>query len=136
MRRTRSTRILYWASTALTALLFAAPGLALVSRNAQFAADMARMGYPPYFLPFLGVWKILGAIVVLAPGVPRLKEWAYAGMIFDISGAVVSRAAAGDRGPELFLPFVIAGLVLLSWALRPAARRLQAPDRSGLLALL
>ena len=133
--RMRLTRIVYWGSTGLSALLFAAPGFALVSRNAQFAADMARMGYPSYFLPFLGVWKILGAIVILAPGVPRLKEWAYAGMIFDVSGAVVSRAAAGDRGPELFLPFLIAGLVILSWALRPSGRHLAAPDGSGLLVL-
>ncbi len=114
----------YWASTCLTALLFAAPGFALLLRDPHFVADMARLGYPSYFLPFLGIWKILGAIVILMPGARRLKEWAYAGMIFDISGAVVSRAAAGDNGPELIVPFVIAGLVALSWWLRPDSRRL------------
>lgn len=127
--RMKLTGIGYWASTILTAVLFTAPGIALVLRNPQFAADMARMGYPPYFLPFLGIWKILGAVVILAPGARRLKEWAYAGMIFDICGAIVSRAAVGDRGPELILPFVIAGLVTLSWALRPNDRRLTASHR-------
>jgi|SRR5579872_5612139 len=116
--------IAYWASTALTALLFAAPGLALVLRDPHFVAEMTRLGYPGYFLPFLGIWKVLGAVVVLVPGARYLKEWAYAGMIFDITGAIVSRAAAGDHGPELFLPFAIAGLVALSWALRPQDRRL------------
>jgi hypothetical protein len=121
----------YWTSTALTAVLFAAPGFALVLHNAHFVADMARLGYPPYFLPFLGIWKILGAIVVLAPGARYVKEWAYAGMIFDISGAVVSRVAAGDSGPELILPFVIAGLVALSWGLRPDERRLSPASKQG-----
>jgi hypothetical protein len=58
------------------------------------------------------------------PGARHLKEWAYAGMIFDIGGAAVSRAAAGDNGPELIVPFVIAGLAALSWWLRPDSRRL------------
>jgi hypothetical protein len=116
--------IIYWASTALTALLFAAPGLALVLRDPHFVAEMTRLGYPGYFLPFLGVWKILGAIVVLVPGARYLKEWAYAGMIFDIAGAIVSRAVAGDHGPELILPFAIAGFVALSWGSRPDNRRL------------
>ena len=115
--------IVYWVSTGLTALLFAAPGLALLSRDPHFVSEMTRLGYPGYFLPFLGVWKVLGAIVVLIPGARYLKEWAYAGMFFDITGAIVSRAAAGDHGPELFLPFVIAGLVALSWGLRPDDRR-------------
>lgn len=116
--------IVYWISTCLTALLFAAPGLALVLRDPHFVEEMTRLGYPGYFLPFLGIWKILGAIVVLVPGARYLKEWAYAGMIFDIAGAVVSRAVAGDHGPELVLPFIIASLVALSWGLRPDDRRL------------
>jgi uncharacterized membrane protein YphA (DoxX/SURF4 family) len=116
----------YWMATGLTALLFAVPGIALVLRNPHFAAEIARLGYPPYFLPFLGVWKVLGAIVILVPDARRLKEWAYAGMIFDISGAIVSRASIGDHGPDLILPFVIACLVALSWGLRPDDRRLAA----------
>jgi hypothetical protein len=123
------TTLVYWGSTSLTAALFAAPGLALIMRNPHFVADMTRLGYPAYFLPFLGIWKILGAIVIIAPGTRYLKEWAYAGMIFDISGAIVSRAAIGDRGPELILPFVIAGLVALSWGLRPDGRRLSETAR-------
>jgi hypothetical protein len=119
-----SIKLVYWVSTGLTAALFAAPGFALVTHNPHFVADMTRLGYPAYFLPFLGIWKILGALIIVAPGTRYLKEWAYAGMIFDISGAIVSRAAIGDHGPELILPFVIAGLVALSWGLRPDSRRL------------
>jgi uncharacterized membrane protein YphA (DoxX/SURF4 family) len=126
--RTKLTGAVYWASTILTAVLFAVPGIALLLHNPKFAADMARMGYPLYFLPFLGIWKVLGAIVILLPGARRLKEWAYAGMMFDICGAIVSRAAVGDRGPELVLPFVIALLVALSWGLRPNGRRLTGID--------
>ncbi|WP_298261577.1 DoxX family protein [Bradyrhizobium sp.] len=122
--RGKWTGIVYWVTTVLTALLFAAPGLALVLRDPHFVAEMTRLGYPGYFLPFLGIWKILGAIVVLVPGARYLKEWAYAGMIFDIAGAVVSRAAAGDHGLEFVLPFIIACIVALSWGLRPDVRRL------------
>lgn len=80
------------------------------------------MGYPSYFLTILGTWKILGAIVVAAP---RLKEWAYAGMIFDLTGAAASRAFVGDGAPLVLVPIAIAGVVLASWSLRPASRRLE-----------
>jgi DoxX-like family len=132
--RGKSVTIVYWTSTGLVALLFAAPGLALLLRDPHFAVEMTRLGYPGYFLPFLGIWKLLGAMVVLIPGARYLKEWAYAGMIFDIAGAIVSRAAVGDHGPELFLPFLIAGLVALSWGLRPDDRRLSRVARSSEIA--
>jgi uncharacterized membrane protein YphA (DoxX/SURF4 family) len=120
----RARRILYWACTVLTALLFAVPGAALLARNPHFAGEMSRLGYPAYFLAVLGSFKLLGAAVILLPRLPRLKEWAYAGMLFDIAGAVVSRATMGDEPMRLALPIFIAGLALLSWQLRPADRRL------------
>jgi hypothetical protein len=86
---------------------------------------MAHLGYPPFFLTFLGVSKILAAITIVAPGFPRLKEWAYAGMMFDIIGAATSRAVMGDPAVTVVIPFVIAPLVIISWALRPRDRRLQ-----------
>ncbi|MGH7440466.1 MAG: DoxX family protein, partial [Polyangiaceae bacterium] len=82
---------------------------------------------PPYFLTILGTWKVLGAIVVAAPRLPRLKEWAYAGMIFDLTGAAASRAFMGDGAPTVVVPLAIAGVVLASWSLRPASRRLDPP---------
>jgi hypothetical protein len=113
----------YWVVTVLAALLFAAPGTALVTGVPHFAADMAHLGYPGYFGTFLGIWKILGAVAILIPGFALLKEWAYAGMLFDISGALASRAAMGDGGVAIIVPIAIAVVVAASWALRPADRR-------------
>ena len=114
----------YWSSTALAAALFAVPGAALLARAPHFVHDMAHLGYPNYVLPLLGVWKILGAVIILAPRLPRLKEWAYAGMVFDATGAAVSRAVLGDGSFAVALPLIITGVVLASWALRPPGRTL------------
>ena len=83
------------------------------------------LGYPPYFLTVLGVWKVLGAIAILMPRFPRLKEWAYAGIFFDLTGAAASYAAAGDHGVSAFhilAPLFLAVLAVASWALRPESR--------------
>jgi hypothetical protein len=90
---------------------------------------MEHLGYPTYFMAVLGTWKVLGAIAVLAPRFPRLKEWAYAGMTFDLTGAVVSRAASGDGAAGVIPPLVVGGLVITSWLLRPKSRILR-PSRS------
>jgi hypothetical protein len=122
----------YWAATVLAALLFAVPGAALVVGVPHFVDDMAHLGYPGYFPGFLGVWKILAAAAILIPGYARLKEWAYAGMMFDISGALASRAAMGDGGAVIVVPIGIAVVVAASWSLRPADRRLASlSPRSG-----
>jgi uncharacterized membrane protein YphA (DoxX/SURF4 family) len=114
----------YWIATVLTALLFAVPGAALLLRVPHFTQDMEHLGYPAYFLAILGTWKILGALVILAPGLARPKEWAYAGMVFDATSAALSRAAMGDGAVKIIAPLVITVLVLLSWKLRPAGRAL------------
>lgn len=114
----------YWSSTALSAGLFAVPGAALLARAPHFVHDMAHLGYPDYLLPLLGVWKLLGALVILAPRLARLKEWAYAGMVFDATGAAVSRGVLGDGIFAVVLPLLISGVVLASWAFRPAGRTL------------
>jgi len=112
----------YWIFTLLAALLFAVPGAALLLGVPHFTADMSRLGYPAYFLTILGIWKLLGAIAILSPRSPRLKEWAYAGMIFDLSSAVISRALVGDPVTKILPPIVVAIIVILSWRLRPAER--------------
>jgi hypothetical protein len=117
----------YWIFTALVAVLFAVPGTALLLRVPHFTADMAQLGYPPYFLMILGVWKLLGVLTILAPGLPRLKEWAYAGMIFDTTSAVISRAVMGAGTVKTLVPFLVATIVLLSWGLRPVGRVLRNP---------
>jgi uncharacterized membrane protein YphA (DoxX/SURF4 family) len=126
MNRKNARELGYWIATALAVLLFAVPGAALLIRNAHFASEMARLGYPAYFLTILGALKILGALVILVPGFRRLKEWAYAGLMFDVLGAVLSRLAMGDPAAMLVVPLLVGALALFSWALRPAARTL--PD--------
>jgi uncharacterized membrane protein YphA (DoxX/SURF4 family) len=121
---TKSRRSAYWGTTALSAGVFALPGVALLARAPHFVHDMTHLGFPDYVLPLLGVWKLLGAAVILAPRLARLKEWAYAGMVFDATGAAVSRAALGDGAFAVGLPLLIAGVVLASWALRPPGRTL------------
>ncbi|WP_165250426.1 DoxX family protein [Paludisphaera soli] len=117
-------KIAYWAATGITAFVFLAGGAADLIRPAEVVKGMAELGYPAYFLLILGVWKVLGGLVVLAPGTPLLKEWAYAGMIFDLTGASASHAAVGDPTAKAVIPLVIAAVVMASWALRPASRRL------------
>lgn len=120
----------YWITTVLSALLFTVPGLGLLGRVSHFTDDMTHLGYPLYFLTFLGVWKVLGAVAILIPGFPRVKEWAYAGMIFDLSGAVVSRAVMSEGAVKVIVPFVIGCIVVTSWALRPDGRSLRKRPRA------
>jgi hypothetical protein len=85
---------------------------------------MSRLGYPVYILTILGVWKMLGVIAVLIPKFPLLKEWAYAGFFFAMSGAVFSHLANGDGAIELIGPVLLIVLTIVSWYFRPADRKL------------
>ena len=114
----------YWVSTGLLALQFLLGGLMSVARVPVAVAGMQHLGYPLYFGLILGTWKILGALAIVAPRTPRLKEWAYAGIVFDLTGAFASLAASGDRMPGLLGPVVFLALAAASWALRPASRTL------------
>lgn len=115
----QTRKIVYWLTTAVVASAFLITGVGNLIPVDHIAQDMAHLGYPTYFLTLLGSWKILGALAIVFPGVSRLKEWAYAGMIFDVSGAAFSRAASGDPAIMIFIPLAIAVLVMTSWALRP-----------------
>ncbi len=119
--------IAYWITTALTAFVFLSGGAVDVARP-PFATDgIVHLGYPVYFMVILGVWKILGGIAVLLPGTARLKEWAYAGMMFNLTSAAASHASVGDGPGEIATPLVILAIVMASWALRPASRVLGGP---------
>ncbi|HEY8086711.1 MAG TPA: DoxX family protein [Polyangiaceae bacterium] len=112
----------YWVSTGLLAFEFLLGGVMSVARVPAVVASMQHLGYPLYFGVILGTWKILGALAIVAPRTPRLKEWAYAGIAFDLTGAFVSLAASGDGVPSLLGPVVFVALAVASWALRPAGR--------------
>jgi len=88
---------------------------------------MEHLGYPAYFMTILGVWYLLAGVALLAPRFPRLKEWAYAGLVFTYTGAVASHLAAGGGAETLIGPIGFTGLAFASWALRPPGRRDLAP---------
>ena len=115
-------RLVCGISTAIAVVAFVGSGLANLLRVEHVRSDMARLGYPPYFMSVLGTWKVLGAIAIAAPGLSRAKEWAYAGMIFDLTGAAASRLAIGDGIGAVFAPLAVGVIVAVSWASRPPAR--------------
>lgn len=82
------------------------------------------LGYPTYFISIIGIWKILGIIAILIPKFPLLKEWAYAGIFFAMTGAVISHIASDDIHPQIIAPIVLAVFAVLSWYLRPVNRRI------------
>ena len=117
----------FWTATVFGPASFVIGGVLNLSQNPQVATTMAHLGYPLYFASLLGAWKFVGAIAIVAPGLPRLKEWAYAGFFFDLTAAAFSRAAVGDSAGDIVAPLVFLALVMASWALRPATRTLAAP---------
>jgi hypothetical protein len=120
----RGKIIAYWVTTALVIFELVMGGIWDVLRVPQVRELIARLGYPPYFPVIIGVWKLFGAVVLVVPRFPRLKEWAYAGVIFDLTGAVASLFASGLAGVgTMAYPIVMTGIAGASWALRPSSRR-------------
>jgi len=119
-----SRNVIYWATTALLASELVLGGVWDVLRVPQVRVIIDRLGYPAYFLVILGIWKLLGAVAVVVPRFPRLKEWAYAGVVFDLTGALASNIISGitDTGTLSYLVLMM-GITAASWALRPASRR-------------
>ncbi|MGA2584949.1 MAG: DoxX family protein [Tepidisphaeraceae bacterium] len=120
----KSRKIVYWITTALTAFVFISGGVFDIARPDFVMKGMAHLGYPVYFVVILGVWKTLGGLVALAPRMPLVKEWAYAGMLFDLTGATASHASVGDPAIRIATPIIILCIVITSWALRPTSRRI------------
>jgi uncharacterized membrane protein YphA (DoxX/SURF4 family) len=121
--------IAYWIFTALTAFIFLSGGVVDIVRPDKPLEGMRHLGYPDYFMVILGVWKVLGGVVVLLPRTPLIKEWAYAGMLFDLSGAAASHASVHDPVIKIVTPLLLLLIVAASWALRPSDRRLIVPRR-------
>jgi hypothetical protein len=125
-----SKAIGYWLTTGIVALLIGSGGIMQVMLRPDAVAGITRLGYPVYFIVLLGVWKVLGALAILAPRLPRLKEWAYAGIFFDLTGASVSHLASGSSVGNIVGPAVFAVVMLASWALRPESRTVGALFRA------
>lgn len=104
----KTTNLLYWIFTVLFAVLMtfsAIPNLLNTPESKQFMHDM--LGYPVYIIPFIGLAKLLGAIVILIPGLKKIKEWAYAGLFFDLTGAVYSGIAVADGVDPMMLTLLV-----------------------------
>ena len=103
----KRTKIIYWVVTGIFALFMAMSGF----QNVMVTEDSVKLittdlGFPKYFIPFLGIAKILGAIAIVVPGFPRIKEWAYAGLFFDLAGAtfaVISISGFANGTPFMFV---------------------------------
>lgn len=120
----KRNKIIYWVATVWLSLGMLSTGIVQLIKMKEEADMMAHLGYPLYFLTLLGIWKILGVVAVLVPKFPLLKEWAYAGFFFSMSGAIYSHIASGDAAKELFGPVLLLILTVVSWYFRPADRKL------------
>lgn len=121
----RTNKIIYWVATAWLTLGMASTGVVQLLRVKEEALMFEHLGYPAYLLTILGVWKILGVIVILIPKFTLLKEWAYAGFFFTVTGALISHFAVGDEAKEFFGPVLLLVLTIISWYYRPENRKIR-----------
>ena len=120
---TKRNKIIYWVSTLWLALGMTSTGIVQFIKMKEEVDLFNRLGYPIYFLTILGIWKILGVVAVLIPRFPLLKEWAYAGFFFAMSGAVFSHLASGSAAMDYFGPVLLIVLTVTSWYFRPEDRK-------------
>lgn len=118
-------KVIYWVTTGLVAAMSAFAAFSYLSGNPQAVQGFAHVGYPPHLRILLGIAKLLGAITLVVPGLPKLKEWAYAGFTITWIAAAVAHYAAGD-GPVALSPLVLLALLFVSYFTRPASRQWQA----------
>jgi hypothetical protein len=131
MTKSKTRLIIYWIATLWLALGMVSTGLVQLTKQEAEGAiappgvwGMTKLGYPIYFLTIIGVWKILGAIAVLVPKFPLLKEWAYAGFFFIMTGAIFSHIAVGSSISEFIPSLLLLILTGASWYFRPLSRRI------------
>jgi len=116
----------YWIATIWLALGMTSTGVVQLLQIKQEADFTAKLGFPPYILVLLGIWKILGVIAILIPKMPLLKEWAYAGFFFVMTGAIFSHLSTHNPG-DIFPSLLLLVLTLMSWYFRPESRKFTHP---------
>ena len=119
-----TNKIIYWTATALLSCGMLGSGISQLLHLKDMDALITHTGYPLYVMNIIGVWKILGVIAILIPKFKLLKEWAYAGFFFLMTGALFSHLAIGDSGNAIYGPFFQTVFIILSWYFRPADRKL------------
>jgi DoxX-like family len=121
---TKRNKIIYWISTGWLALGMVSTAIVQLLRMPEEVANFTGLGYPIYLTTLLGIWKLLGVAAVLVPKLPLVKEWAYAGFFFAMSGAMVSRIAVGGSVKDMLPALLLLALTGVSWYFRPADRKL------------
>ncbi len=127
---TKRNKIIYWISTLWLALGMVSTGIVQIVKMDREVENFIGLGYPLYLLTILGVWKILGVVALLVPKFTLLKEWAYAGFFFAMTGAIISHVVSGDGAKEIFGPALLLILTVVSWYFRPAERRISSIQNS------
>ena len=121
---TKRNKIIFWVATIFLSFGMIAGGTQQILQIGGYNEIVTSLGYPLYLLSILGVWKILGVIAILIPRFPLLKEWAYAGFFFAMSGAFVSHIVVGQAFVETVPSLILMIMILLSWYFRPADRKI------------
>jgi hypothetical protein len=120
---TKRNKIIYWIATIWLALGMVSTGIVQLMRVKEEVENITHLGYPIYILTIIGIWKMLGVVTVLVPKFPLLKEWAYAGFFFAMSGAIFSHVASGNSFGKIAPPLLLLVLTVVSWYFRPADRK-------------
>lgn len=119
----KRNKIIYWIATLWLSLGMVSTGAVQLLKIPEEADNFAQLGYPSYLMTVIGTWKILGVIAVLIPRFPVLKEWAYAGFFFCMSGAIISHMATGNMMSKIIPALLLLTLTIVSWYFRPADRK-------------
>lgn len=121
---TKRNKVIYWIATGLLSVGMLGSGISQLLHTKEMNELVSHVGYPMYFMNIIGVWKILGVIAILIPKFKLVKEWAYAGFFFLMTGALVSHLLIGDSGKAIYGPLFQTVFIILSWYFRPADRKL------------
>ncbi|MGV3597563.1 MAG: DoxX family protein [Bacteroidota bacterium] len=120
----KSHKVIYWIATVWLSLGMASTGILQMMKMQEEIDNFNSLGYPIYLMTIIGAWKIAGVIAVLVPKFTLLKEWAYAGFFFAMSGAIISHLAVGHGGLQVFGPSLLLVLTVVSWYFIPANRKM------------
>lgn len=124
----KSHKIIYWIATVWLSLGMVSTGIVQLMKMQEEIDNFNSLGYPLYLMTIIGAWKIAGVVAVLLPKLQVLKEWAYAGFFFAMSGALISHIAVGHGGLQVFGPALLLVLTIVSWYFRPADRKTSATN--------
>jgi hypothetical protein len=124
MTKIKRNKIIYWIATGLLCSGMLGSGIAQIIRAKEMVGIITHLGYPLYMMTILGIWKMLAIIAILMPGFKLIKEWAYAGLFFTLTGALISHLVMGDTGKAIAGPVMQTIFIILSWYFRPASRKI------------